>query len=85
MQFHKGIDYGAPLGSPVVAANDGVVIKVVSGCTDFGNRWCGSQFGNWIEIDHGNGTIATYAHLRHRSIVIREGMKVILVGLQEPI
>ena len=76
MQFHKGIDYGAPLGSPVVAANDGVVIKVVSGCTDFGNRWCGSQFGNWIEIDHGNGTIATYAHLRHRSIEIREGMKV---------
>ncbi len=76
MQFHQGIDYGAPLGSPVVAANDGVVIKVVSGCTDFGNRWCGSQFGNWIEIDHGNGTIATYAHLRHRSIVIREGMKV---------
>ncbi len=76
MQFHKGIDYGAPLGSPVVAANDGVVIKVVSGCTDFGNRWCGSQFGNWIEIDHGNGMIATYAHLRKSSIAIREGMKV---------
>ena len=75
-QFHKGIDYGAPLGSPVVAAKDGVVIKVVSGCTDFGNRWCGSQFGNWIEIDHGNGMIATYAHLRNRSIAIREGMQV---------
>ena len=75
-QFHKGIDYGAPLGSPVVAANDGVVIKVVSGCIDFGNIGCGSQFGNWIEIDHGNGLIATYAHLRHSSIAVRKGMKV---------
>ena len=76
IQFHKGIDYGAPFGSPVVAAKDGVVIKVVSGCTDFGNKWCGSQFGNWIEIDHGNGMIATYAHLRNKSIAIREGMQV---------
>lgn len=75
-QFHKGIDYGAPLGSPVVAANDGVVIRVVSGCVDFRNRRCGSQFGNWIEIDHGNGIIATYAHLRYRSIAVRKGMKV---------
>lgn len=75
-QFHKGIDYGAPIGSPVVAANDGIVIKVVSGCFDFRNRWCGSQFGNWIEIDHGNGIIATYAHLRHNSVTVKEGMKV---------
>ena len=76
MQFHKGIDYGAPLGSPVVAADDGVVIKVVSGCADFGNRWCGSQFGNWIEIDHGDGMVAIYAHLRNRSLAVRKGMKV---------
>ena len=75
-QFHRGIDYGAPLGSTVVAANNGVVINVVSGCVDFGNKWCGSQFGNWIEIDHGNGIIATYAHLLNQSIVVREGMKV---------
>ncbi|MGK7953588.1 MAG: M23 family metallopeptidase [Xenococcaceae cyanobacterium] len=76
IQFHKGVDYGAPLGSPVVAANDGVVIKVVSGCFDFRNRWCGSQFGNWVEIDHGNGLVATYAHLRHNSITVKKGMKV---------
>lgn len=76
IQFHRGIDYGAPIDSPVVAADDGVVIKVVSGCFDFGNRWCGSQFGNWVEIDHGNGIIATYAHLRHNSVTVREGMKV---------
>ncbi len=75
-QFHRGIDYGAPLGSPVVAATDGIVTKVVSGCRDFRNRWCGNQFGNWVEIDHGNGAIALYGHLLHQSITVKEGMKV---------
>ena len=76
MQFHKGVDYGAPLGTPVVAADNGIVINVVSGCADFGNRFCGSQFGNWIEIDHGNGKIATYGHLLNDSITVKKGMKV---------
>ena len=75
-QFHQGIDYGAPLGSPVVAATDGIVTKVVSGCLDFRNRLCGNQFGNWVEIDHGNGAIALYGHLLHKSITVKEGMKV---------
>ena len=75
-QFHKGIDYGAPLGSPVVAAGNGIVTKVVSGCADFRNLSCGQQFGNRIEIDHGNGAIATYAHLLNNSIKITEGTKV---------
>lgn len=75
-QMHNGIDYGAPLGSPVVAARDGIVTKVVSGCLDFRQRWCGSQFGNWIEIDHGNGMVATYAHLLNNSITVREGTPV---------
>ena len=75
-QMHNGIDYGAPLGSPVVAARDGIVTKVVSGCLDFRQRWCGSQFGNWIEIDHGNGMVATYAHLLNNSITVGEGTPV---------
>ena len=76
LQFHQGIDYGAPYGSPVVAAGNGIVTKVVSGCMDFGNLFCGNQFGNWIEIDHGNGAIGIYGHLKNSSIVVEEGMKV---------
>lgn len=75
-QMHNGIDYGAPLGSTVVAAEDGIVTKVVSGCLDFRQRWCGSQFGNWIEIDHGNGVVTTYAHLLKGSITVEEGTRV---------
>ena len=76
LQFHQGIDYGAPLGSPVVAVGDGIVTKVVSGCYDFGNLFCGGQLGNWIEIDHGNGALGIYGHLKNDSIAVKEGMKV---------
>ena len=76
LQFHQGIDYGAPLGSPVMAVGDGIVTRVVSGCHDFGNLFCGGQLGNWIEIDHGNGILGIYGHLQNNSITIKEGIKV---------
>ncbi|MEM6611519.1 MAG: M23 family metallopeptidase [Cyanobacteria bacterium P01_C01_bin.72] len=76
LQFHQGIDYGAPYGSSVVAVGNGIVTRVVSGCADFGNLFCGGQLGNWIEIDHGNGAIATYGHLKYNSITVKEGMRV---------
>ena len=76
LQFHQGIDYGAPYGSNVVAVGNGIVTRVVSGCADFGNLFCGGQLGNWIENDHGNGAIATYGHLKYSSITVKEGMRV---------
>ena len=76
LQFHQGIDYGAPFSSPVVAVGNGIVTRVVSGCADFGNLFCGGQLGNWIEIDHGNGTTGTYGHLKSSSITVKAGMKV---------
>ena len=76
LQFHQGVDYGAPLGSPVVAVGDGIVTKVVTGCYDFGNLFCGGQLGNWIEVDHGNGMMGIYGHLKNNSITIKEGMKI---------
>ncbi len=76
LQFHQGIDYDAAYGSPVVAVGNGIVTKVVSGCVDFGTLFCGGQLGNWIEIDHGNGLIGTYGHLKNSSIIVQPGMKV---------
>ncbi|BAZ45640.1 peptidase M23B [Chondrocystis sp. NIES-4102] len=76
LQFHAGIDYRAPLGSPVVAVDQGIVTKVVSGCIDFGNIYCGGQLGNWVEVDHGKGAIAIYGHLKNNSIKVEEGMKI---------
>lgn len=76
LQFHQGIDYGAPFGSTVVSVGNGIVTRVVQGCADFGNLFCGGQLGNWIEVDHGNGMIGTYGHLKRSSITIQEGARV---------
>lgn len=51
-QFHRGMDFAAPVGTPIYATGNGVV--TVSG-------W-GSGYGRYIEIDHGNGVRTRYAH-----------------------
>ncbi len=50
--FHEGIDFPAPTGTHINAAAGGVVI------TDEYHP----QFGNMLEIDHGNDLVTRYAH-----------------------
>ena len=60
--FHYGIDIGNVRGTPIFAAADGVVTKVISGCVE-GRRSCGSGWGNHIEIDDSLSNKARYSHL----------------------
>jgi len=53
-KFHHGTDYRGKHGTPVVAAGPGTV-------TFAGRR---GGYGNVIFVDHGNGVITRYAHLR---------------------
>ncbi|HVX87873.1 MAG TPA: peptidoglycan DD-metalloendopeptidase family protein [Gemmatimonadales bacterium] len=50
---HEGLDYSAALGTPVMAAGDGVVLRA--------GRSGG--YGNLVEIRHPNGIITRYGHL----------------------
>lgn len=50
---HKGVDFAADKGTPVMATADGVVIY---------RAWKG-DFGNCIEIRHPNGWVTRYGHL----------------------
>lgn len=52
-QFHAGIDIANAMGTPIVAAQDGEVIS--SGPA--------SGFGQWIRIQHDDGTITVYGHM----------------------
>ncbi|MQA13288.1 MAG: peptidoglycan DD-metalloendopeptidase family protein [Pseudonocardiaceae bacterium] len=61
---HMGIDIANSLGTPIVAAADGVV--VASGPA--------SGFGMWVRIEHSDDTITVYGHI-HRSLV-EEGQQV---------
>ncbi len=52
--FHTGVDFAMPLGTPVLAAAEGVVVAVAH--TRIG-------YGNYVMIAHGGGVITLYAHL----------------------
>jgi murein DD-endopeptidase MepM/ murein hydrolase activator NlpD len=65
--FHYGVDIGNKRGTPVAAAASGVVVKVVSGCVE-GKKSCGGRYGNYIEIEHPNGTTTIYGHLSKVSV-----------------
>lgn len=61
---HSGIDIGAPLGSYVIVANDGIVTKATYSYS----------YGNMIMIDHGGGVTTLYAH--GSEILVQVGDKV---------
>jgi len=65
-RFHKGVDYEAALGTPVIAAADGVV-------EDFGRR---GNYGNYIRLRHSNRLETAYAHLSAFSATLTVGMTV---------
>ena len=63
---HDGVDLRAPRGTAVLATGKGVVTVVRQSDLVAG-------FGNYLEIDHGNGWVTRYAHLE--AIQVRSGQK----------
>lgn len=66
---HGGIDIADAgiMGTPIVAAADGVVIDVCNECAHnwgkYGSCGCGGGYGNYVWIDHGDGKATIYAHM----------------------
>jgi len=59
---YNGVDYGAPVGTPVFSAAEGVVI-VSKFTVGYCGRSCGGGYGNYVVIEHPNGTQTLYGHL----------------------
>lgn len=72
--LHKGIDFDANVGDPVMAVADGVV------------SFAGIQngYGNIVEVDHGNGYVTRYAHNSRLTVkagdLVRAGQQVARAG-----
>ncbi len=72
--LHSGLDYQAAYASPILAAAGGVVVT----------QEYHPEYGNMIEIDHGNDLITRYAHaskiLVKKGDLIKRGQKIAEVG-----
>ena len=56
--FHYGIDIAEKNGKPIFSVASGKIVKA---------QWNGG-YGNYIEIDHGNGLISFYGHLNSYNV-----------------
>jgi murein DD-endopeptidase MepM/ murein hydrolase activator NlpD len=74
-KMHNGIAIAGEVGSPIKAVDGGVVRTMVSNCFE-GVQNCGGGYGNWIEIDRGNGRTTRYAHLQPGSVKVKVGDRV---------
>ena len=65
-KMHRGTDFAAPTGTPIMASGNGVVIRA---------RWCGGG-GNCIKIKHNSTYQTIYAHMKSFATGIKEGIRV---------
>ncbi|QIK38371.1 peptidoglycan DD-metalloendopeptidase family protein [Caldichromatium japonicum] len=73
-QFHSGVDFSSPRGSPIYAVADGIV--VFSGWRN--------GYGKVVDIRHRNGLVTRYAHnssnLVEEGAWVRQGQQIATVG-----
>jgi murein DD-endopeptidase MepM/ murein hydrolase activator NlpD len=65
-RMHAGIDIAADVGTPVVAAADGVIEY---------SDWNSGGYGNLVEIRHADGSLTRYAHLNRSMVQVGQKVK----------
>ena len=70
------VDFAMPVGTPIVAARDGVVVDVVLKYQRGGVDPALMDEANFITIVHDDGTLAEYAHLSPGAPLVKRGQRV---------
>ena len=65
-KMHRGTDFAAPEGTPIMASGDGIVTKA---------SWCGGG-GNCVKIRHNSSYSTVYAHMSKFAANIKKGKRV---------
>jgi len=65
-KMHRGTDFAAPMGTPIMASGDGVITRA---------RWCGGG-GNCVKIKHNSTYQTVYAHMKNFARGVKEGLRV---------
>jgi murein DD-endopeptidase MepM/ murein hydrolase activator NlpD len=66
-RMHTGVDWAAPIGTPIYAAGNGVIIKA---------GWDGG-YGRRVEIQHANGYVTAYNHMSGFGRGVAEGAHIL--------
>ncbi len=64
-EFHRGLDLAAPQGEPIYASKAGTVVKA-----EFHPSW-----GNYVALEHEDGTTALYAHQQEYQVKVGDKVK----------
>jgi murein DD-endopeptidase MepM/ murein hydrolase activator NlpD len=64
-RMHRGVDIAGPVGTPIVAAASGVVVR---------SGWNSGGYGNLVDIRHSDGSMTRYAH--NSRLMVRAGEQV---------
>jgi len=65
-KMHKGTDFAAPMGTPIMASGSGTITRA---------KWCGGG-GNCIQIKHNSTYETIYAHMKSFAAGMKVGKKV---------
>ncbi len=65
-KMHTGTDFAAPMGTPILASGDGLVVRA---------QWCGGG-GNCVKIKHNRVYQTVYAHMSKFGRGIKKGVRV---------
>ncbi|RPG12759.1 MAG: peptidase M23 [Pelagibacteraceae bacterium TMED232] len=65
-KMHKGTDFAAPMGTPIMASGNGVIVKA---------GWCGGG-GNCVKIKHNSVYQTIYAHMSKFANKVKNGVRV---------
>ncbi|MNB64499.1 Murein DD-endopeptidase MepM [compost metagenome] len=66
------MDIAMPVGTPIIAARAGVVVKTENSQSGRGS----DASGNFVRVLHDDGTMGVYLHLKQGSVSVREGQRV---------
>ena len=75
-QNENALDFTMPVGTPVTAIREGIVIKVVENNVLVCPKKECDKYNNYVIIYHNDGTFAEYTHLKRNGVLVKVGTTV---------
>jgi len=75
---HSGTDIPVGVGTAVLASAAGTVTATNNGCANYGSlgNTCGGRCGNYVQVQHADGTQTMYCHMQLNSLRVSRGQAV---------